>query len=675
MPFKKNTAVRGIPYVKGQAAWNQATSDDEICETCELAKVGTSYLRLDESDLRLTLTKTNNERDVIPSSPVMLLRPRKNEVAPYLEDIVKSSTGTYVGHRFVDIEKVVDAINDVQKEHSLASPSCRMPWWKIPEENEHIRGLGVSARFLCSLCGFLSTRVKLYKEIPSNRPGRRHAVPNMALQVGLHQTSVAGSAVRRMLTAMSTPSPSMKSLQSTTNICGEIMFDSNQRDMQEKRKKVKDVQEYRGLDRDSPIAVEGDRQYNNPLSHGRRRTPFQPATQTRDVVVENVTAEKFIIAYHATNKLCRYGQRCVSQGRNPPCPNHDKCTATIRYEDNIGDELTGGAKCAEQLLTGPEQIRVKTITTDSDGHFAQGVTEVMKREGIKTESHLCLIHLNRSLARRLSSIKLEKQAMPATTARVRLKQQQNMADDFVHRVNAELRCAHIQYSSDTVKLSNILNSCTDAMFGCYSGQHDLCKGTSFVCQGNYHFPYLSKSLQRKVLLNTKDRNRVKAEISKQFTERMLRKTRLLTTTQKAESTHHAFSVTNSKHSSTFTRNFKHRDASAIHLTNSGPGISIIAKAAAANVPLTGGKRLRKQVLEMQTRIDYWRKRSTANKTSRATHRLYRYRLYEKKKGWKGKVPSEYIKGQLEGESAGVLDDHNYDRVEPDSDSDIDDIAD
>ena len=70
----------------------------------------------------------------------------------------------------------------------MQARAVECPGWMIPEENEEIRGLGVSARLLCSLCGFLSTCVKLYKEIPSKRPGRR------------------------MINAMSTPSSSIRQL-------------------------------------------------------------------------------------------------------------------------------------------------------------------------------------------------------------------------------------------------------------------------------------------------------------------------------------------------------------------------------------------------------------------------------------------------------------------------------
>ena len=40
------------------------------------------------------------------------------------------------------------------------------------------------------------------------------------------------------------------------------------------------------LGQESPVAVEMDRQYNNPLQNCRKKTPFVPAPQTRDTVCE-----------------------------------------------------------------------------------------------------------------------------------------------------------------------------------------------------------------------------------------------------------------------------------------------------------------------------------------------------------------------------------------------------
>ena len=159
---------------------------------------------------------------------------------------------------------------------------------------------------------------------------------------------------------------------------------------------------------------------------------------------------------------------------------------------------------------------------------------------------------------------------------------------------------------------------------------------------------------------------------------MLRKTRTMPSTQKAESMNSAFKVTSPQNTTTFARNCAGRDSSAIQLTNSGPGAALLHSASIANVPLVGGRRLRSQLKEMQSRRDYWRRRpKQGSNISGAIHRKYKYRLYERKQKWKQNTG--YVKGQLEKQYMSVSKDHNYDRQglnnDSSSDSELSDIND
>ena len=642
------------------------------------------YIRLSSEDLNRTIKRDKmgdfiqTEDDISKQSfTYMLLRPKKQEQLPF-HKMMPTSSRMSVGHRIMDMEKLLDTINDIQKQHGSESPGCGSPAWELPEDAEVIRGLAVTASFRCKSCKFMTTPQKLFREVPSDRPGRKQAVPNMALQVGLYQTSVCGTAIQRILTALSTPSPVMSSLQQTSNQCGEAMVQANQIDMQEKRRKVQDVIEYRGMERNTPITVEMDRQYNTPLSYGRRRTPFQPATQARDVVVENETTEKYVIAYNQMNKLCRFGQKMIKEGKKPLCPNHPKCSANIRMQDSIGDEKRGGEICANQLLSSPEKLLVGHVITDTDGHFADGMCSVMKEKaGIETEPLLCTIHLNRSLARTLSKVKLSKNSFPGKSARIKQKQQMHMADDIVHRFQAELKSSLHKSGGNISKCEKQLCACVETILPCYVGQHYLCKENSMVCKGKYNFPFLSETVRHKINLNFQDCKTLNGELLKRLTPEMLRKTRTMPSTQKAESMNSAFRVTSPKNTATFTRNCDARNNSAIQLTNSGPGAALLHSASTADVPLFGGRRLRSQLSGMQSRRDYWRKRSKqGSNVSRAVHRQYKYRLYEKEHKWNEKTG--YVKGKLEKQHLSVSTDHNYARrgldIELSSDSELSDIA-
>ena len=119
----------------------------------------------------------------------------------------------------------------------------------------------------------------------------------------------------------------------------------NIRDMADKRKLTKDIHELQGFERDSPIAIEIDRQYNNPLRNCRKKTPFVPATQTRDIACENVTSSKFVVMFNHESKLCKSGEhsRASSQKGGERSHHHaaNCSTATRPAELNIGDGKGG----------------------------------------------------------------------------------------------------------------------------------------------------------------------------------------------------------------------------------------------------------------------------------------------------------------------------------------------
>ena len=592
-PKKLPTRKKKV-FLPGGTPWNKGVKKELVAPTPR-----TRYTRLTKEDLLRTAIRDqfgdfiHHTQDIASQSfTSMLLRPRNRECSVPLEKMRTSDSGAATGHRIIDIEKLAEAMTEVCRQHNLGNRGCRDMKWLIPEEKEEIRGLAVSACFKCQNCDFQSTAQKLYKETTQNGKGRRRAVPNMALQVGLYQSSIGNAAATRILTSMSIPVAAGSSLQDTANKCGEIMAASNEEDMAQKRNKVKDILEYKGLERDTPIDIEIDRQYNIPLSHARGKTPFAPATQTRDIVAENVSKDKYIIAYNSTNKLCRIGQRLIREGKEPTCPHHSKCTANIRMSENIGNEMLGGEQCAEKLLTGDKtQLFVGGVTSDSDGHFHRGIKSVMEREsGNSVVSYLCVSHLKRSLSRRLDQLSLSPTAFPGSTARLKKKQQKSMAEDISHRVQAELQAAH-QITGDLKLQEDKLGKCGEAILLCYSGNHELCHSHSFVCQGNFVFPYLALKFRQRVNFNMQDEQQILQAVNHRLSSEMLHRTRFHSSTQKAESMNSAFRVTNPKHSSLYSRNGANRDHSAIQLTNSGPA-SILTKAAAAKVPLEGGTRLK-----------------------------------------------------------------------------------
>ena len=118
------------------------------------------------------------------------------------------------------------------------------------------------------------------------------------------------------------------------------------------------------------------------------------------------------------------------------------------------------------------------------------------------------------------------------------------------------------------------------------------------------------------------------------------------TTQKAESTNHAFCTTNPKHSMTCSRNGVNRDHSSIHLVNNLNGDSIVMKARACGVPLSPNSLCLSTLQQMNNRNKYFRlrSRSKSHRSRRAIVRRKRFNLYDRLKN-----ESCYKKGQLDPE--------------------------
>ena len=133
-------------------------------------------------------------------------------------------------------------------------------------------------------------------------------------------------------------------------------------------------------------------------------------------------------------------------------------------------------------------------------------------------------------------------------------------------------------------------------------------------------------------------------MKKRMGKMALRQTWFGFTTQKAESTNHAFCVTNPKHSMSCSRNGVNRDHSSIHLINHLPGDSIVIKAKNCGVPISPNSPCLDTLHQMNRRKQYFglRSRSKSYKFRRTALRRKRFNLYDRCKN-----ESCYEKGQLD----------------------------
>ena len=99
------------------------------------------------------------------------------------------------------------------------------------------------------------------------------------------------------------------------------------------REDIKKVQYAPGQD---TIAVEIDARYSNQTHSDISNTPNQAATQMMQLVPENLTKDKKIIARNIQSKLCQVCAlaRTESRALLPP----HRCTASLNATDPIGNE-------------------------------------------------------------------------------------------------------------------------------------------------------------------------------------------------------------------------------------------------------------------------------------------------------------------------------------------------
>lgn len=427
-----------------------------------MAKFETTYKR--PTPTQFEMLGNSSSVDVIEQQrTVMLLRPG---VASELQQEEECVTTEVKGNRFVSIEKLMGWMNCEFWKHADEQPTCRGELYLVSKK-ERKMGLGVSEVMACKQCSFESRRGKLYDETERKQKGARGCKPvsvNRQLQCGLYNTKIGNKGAQVLLTCMDTTVPSSTAMQAHADTYSHIMLEENERDMAEKRGVVKTILELKGLGRDTPVAVEADRSYNNPLRTSRRKTPGQPATQMRDTVCENVTTKKFVITNNFDNKLCKVGQRLRAAGIDPKCPDHDKCTATKSPQFTPGDEMSGGITCANRLLSGAEPMKVDCVTTDSDGKFAHGIANVMAdKAGVKSEHLLDPVHLCRRMVAAFSKEQFSQQAFPGSRKDQRQKVQDKFADDVSSRAQAEVTMSFKKHHGDYKKVQRDMPYIIDAI--------------------------------------------------------------------------------------------------------------------------------------------------------------------------------------------------------------------
>ena len=241
-------------------------------------------------------------------------------------------------NRLINVKKNEEMWNTVFKEHMTAHPKCKgfLSW---DPKGEQQRGTAWMERAKCDLCSYVSKKFKLYEEVEDSksRPGWKTAKTKISMQIGIMQTPVGNSALRKVFLSANVPAPSRAGLQNSSKYASKSVEKQNKSDMQQRCKTLLKANRYRNETNDRAIDVEGDGIYNNKLYSGVGKTPFQPSTQMVYTLAENSTPEKQIIACATKSKLYSQNGRHEGTCEEAGSP----CTANIQMTDTFGNEKDG----------------------------------------------------------------------------------------------------------------------------------------------------------------------------------------------------------------------------------------------------------------------------------------------------------------------------------------------
>ena len=552
-----------------------------------------------------------------PDAPV-ILRPRRQAVRPQ-----PLQAGEY---RLLAPERVLQLFQTAFREHSTQRCDGEFMWDQAAECK-----WGVCWRMglKCKKCTFKTGPQKLYYEVNAQGRGRKAATANVGLQVGLSQNMVSNTAMRQILLSSNVTPPTPSAMQKQANKVGAAIESLNMSDMQRQREKLQAVQHLRGQ-AGKPIPVEGDARYNNNLTSGGGKTLYQPATQTVYTLAENVTKKKKVIGVYTGNKLCHTANLLRSQGGEPACPTHPGvCTANLREEDIIGDEQ----RAVQEILNDISgEVSIGAITTDGDSRAQQACPD-------SVQSLRDTRHFGNSLRKKIESAPFSDRVFPGKTKSEKNTWQKRFSQDLAKRCNAEFDICFKEKKGDTEAVVCALSYTIDCIEHCYGGDCSLCEKYSFTCRGGEK--YLMPPSIELDFSDDRDRHILRELLNFRLGRKAVLLCKFNSNTQKVESVNRTYQKTNPK-LVTWTRNFRGRIHSGVHLRNNGIKNSTLAKMKHLGIEPTTSvvKELERMEKKQKLRLDC--KKTVAYRRRLKVRIISRYRKYDRSKA--AKLCSHYKKG-------------------------------
>ena len=652
-------------FKKGNVPHNKGKKNDSDCQDhtgTEEKKVEWKRLPRDiYENMRPDKLASQNNDNVEVS--VKLLRPaakRDDFVDRY--DKTVHSRANMESYRILHTKMIENLWNRAIREHSTYHPQCQGSLI-FDEKKEKKFGLAWKEALTCTSCTYLSRQEKLYREVQSKTSGPNPATLNVAAQAGLMTTGTGNTGLRNILLHMNIPAPSKSSMQVRANTVNDAVTKLNQSDMKAHRAEIVKINTDLGLTKDTPIMMEADCRYNNPIQSASGKTPFQPGTQCVFTVCENESVNKKIIGVNIKNKHCKLGEAHARRMKSSVrlCPNHPgKCTANLAIDGTIGDEYTWCKETFEQFNNDEIPLRASYLTTDLDSRAGQAVNDSKCKFSTKCVNLKCSRHLSQSQRRRIAKAVWSRQMFPCKKKEEQLSMQRQFAYNLSRRCTKEYNLCYTEHCGNINGIKRKLEHVGNAIISCVQGDHSLCKKHSYACSGYgnkvWKLTFLKKG--QKIMPTKGDLEKLQSLIWYRIGKKAVDATKFNTSTQKTESVNRSYSRTNPKNI-TWTRNVDGRIHTAVHMLNRGFANSTIQRLEFLGTPLTPGSLPIKQLRSISNEQIYHRKYHCSLKyKARCAEKRYKLEYLHRRKQKEKKTKVSY-KRDCESKKLQSKPDHTY----------------
>ena len=570
-----------------------------------------------------------------------VLRPRPstatktdNSYFEYLNEVGNYSNNNETSNLYglLHLEKTTELFNNSYRHHRHYKNKCDggLTWDYTRCVN---RGVCKEMSLKCNKCDFKSGYpCPLYHNDSTYVKGRpAAAAPNKSLQVALARQGIGPKGLIDLIHGLHMEAPALSGLYKSGARTTDILVKANRKDMSSKLQEAQQTNVRMGRPKHL-ISLEADGMYNNPISSGAGKTPFQAASQATFIGVENVTRNKYIVHAGTYNKLCHC---CSFKGQH----DHANCTRNLNPEDTIGNEGQFFKNAVADINA--KDCYVSHVTLDGDSNTNKVAKTLEQTDAsnnpVEIEVHRCVRHLSQSIRQQIRNLTLSKNAFPAAkTAEQRAVVQRRFALDIVLRCNAEATSIIKEQAGDKASIIHRFKFVPDYVLSCYMGDCTGCLQRSRICTRKkpWHRPYLSTMkaivVTRDILEPSEpDLTSLRQCLEKRFSNKSL-STYLSKTTNKSEGTNRAILKSIPRHI-TFSRCFPGRVHAAVHSVNNKCGLSMLklCRAVGATLP----NQLVSQLKRSDKRDDYIKKYKKSclykQKLRQRIHELYA--LYDDKK--------------------------------------------